>query len=151
MLLTQLGNILHCILYRECMLCCIAIYQEIYTIESSQVGLSLCHRKLKAISESTNAAIYVFYYVLNQFSSNIKYLIAKKVQTSAMKTCFQIAECSLSSANIQQYSETTNFSSTFLHFEGKLCPLPLNIRSTTMAMAPSPITLQAVPKLSMAI
>ena len=39
-----------------------------------------------------------------------------------MKTCFQIAECSLSSANIQQYSETTNFSSTFLHFEGKVSP-----------------------------
>ena len=37
-----------------------------------------------------------------------------------MKACFQIAECNISFANIQQYSETTNFSGTFLHSEGKV-------------------------------
>ncbi len=45
---------------------------------------------------------------------------AKKMQTSAMKACFQIAECSFSSANIMKYfSFMQVFGLFLLYFQRK--------------------------------
>lgn len=67
MLLTQQRYILHGVFHRERMFCRIAIYQEIYCFESAKVRVSRCHCQIKAISKSTNAAIYVFQYIMRQF------------------------------------------------------------------------------------
>ncbi len=60
MLLTQLRNVIYCILYGKGMLGCIAVYQEINSLETAQICIRLRQRQLEAIGKSTHAAIYVF-------------------------------------------------------------------------------------------
>lgn len=48
------------------MLCSITINKEIYTFKPTQVGIRLCQCQFKAISKSSDTAVYIFYYIMCQ-------------------------------------------------------------------------------------
>lgn len=53
------------------MLCSITINKEIYTFKSTQVGIRLCQCQFKAISKSSDTAVYIFYYIMCQIHNDL--------------------------------------------------------------------------------
>ncbi len=53
------------------MLCSITINKEIYTFKPTQVGIRLCQCQFKAISKSSDTAVYIFYYIMRQIHNDL--------------------------------------------------------------------------------
>ena len=67
---------------------------------------SVGHKKLPQISQIHTDSLSLTQ-VLHKRKFFLSYLVAKKMQTSAKKACFQFAECSFSSAKIRLFLVTS--------------------------------------------